>query len=189
MITIKNICTTFSTLENGCRFFFFLADRNRYENKLRNREVGAARRWSRKRAVRWRDQTAGDVSEETSVFTYPFFRACARQTWHFSYLSLFKQSRARSLKWELHNEKLRCIKPLLSLAFVTAVVATELGGNIFSDTPEWCSVFCISAEHRDGGEVDCGKYKTREPPLILFFNHTHKEKKGGWQKGIGNTDK
>lgn len=25
MITIKNICTTFSTLENECRFFFFFS--------------------------------------------------------------------------------------------------------------------------------------------------------------------
>lgn len=41
-------------------------------------------------------------------------------------------------------------------------------------------MFCISAEHRDGGGVDCGKYKTREPPLILsfffffFIKHTKK---------------
>ena len=50
----------------------YLADKNRYENKLRNREVGTAWRRSRKRAVYWRDRSAGDVSEETSLFTYPF---------------------------------------------------------------------------------------------------------------------
>lgn len=49
-----------------------MADSNCYENKLRDREVGTAWRRSRKRVIYWRDQTAGDVSEETSVITYPF---------------------------------------------------------------------------------------------------------------------
>lgn len=51
---------------------------------------------------------------------------------------------------------MRCIKPLLSLALVTVVIV-EHRKNIFSDTPKRCSVFCISAEHRHGGEVDCGE--------------------------------
>lgn len=73
MITIKNICTTFSTLENGCRvlffssFFFFCC----YENKPRNR--GAVLRGDEvekelhnggsKRGA------GGDVSEETSLYS------------------------------------------------------------------------------------------------------------------------
>lgn len=39
--------------------------------------------------------------------------------------------------WELHNEKLRCIKPLLSISgFSYGSRYYRAQGNIFSDTPK-----------------------------------------------------
>lgn len=74
MITIKNICTTFSTLENGCRvlfFYCFLGFFCCYENKLRNR--GAVLRGDEvEKELHNGGSKRGDVSEETSLHSSVF---------------------------------------------------------------------------------------------------------------------
>lgn len=106
-------------------FFFFWLTVTAMKTNRGTEEVGTAWRWSRKRAVYWRDQTAGDVSEETYVFTYPFSQR-AHGGHDISLISCYLNRGALvAYMGELHNEKLRCIKPLLSPALVTAVVITE----------------------------------------------------------------
>lgn len=102
MITIKNICTTFSTLENGCRFFFFpfLADSNRYENKTEGQ------RWILRGDEVEKELYIGGTKQlvmyqkKRSCLLNHFQSVCMADVTFlvvFSYLVLFKQIRARGL--------------------------------------------------------------------------------------------
>lgn len=78
------------------------------------------------------------------------------------------------------NEKLRCIKPLPSLTVALPGIITNYRKNMFPDASKWCTVFCNSAEHRDGGGVDFGK-QDKGTSAHPFFKSNAQKKNQGWQ--------
>lgn len=75
--------------------------------------------------------------------------------------------------WELHNEELRCIKPLLSLAIVTVVVITEHRKTFFLIHPNeaLCFASVSNTDMEEGWTVgDKGTTTT----FFFFFEHTKK---------------